>query len=92
MGAAVCRNCGEGFTTKGKGRPPAYCSDRCRQAGHRERHENIPLYQSGDREYDPEAEPPPKSPDRPWKGRGSRPIRGRALRVFPALWDIWADR
>lgn len=34
----TCQYCGIRFQRDAMGRPPKYCSDRCRVAGHREKH------------------------------------------------------
>lgn len=38
----LCPGCNETFSAGSIGRPPAFCSDRCRARGHRQRHREAP--------------------------------------------------
>lgn len=74
-----CRRCGEWYITTGKGRPPAYCSTRCRVAAHRER-KRIPAELTGRKAWT--------------RADGKRPIRpdGRAASsTDPRTWSSFAD-
>ncbi len=67
----ICANCDKPIAQKRLGRPRLYCdNDKCRQAGHRSRNAQLPLYSDPVRQLDP---------DRPWwnppRGPGGRRLK-----------------